>query len=90
MRAPCPIPLPRDGRPRSKRDARATRIRTEILPLTDTAEQGGTRFPTVVAELSADIYTYAAEWLTRLEAELEAELPEPDVHSRSGGDGAGL
>jgi PadR family transcriptional regulator, regulatory protein AphA len=60
-------------RVRESDQAAADRIRTEILPLTDTAKQSGTRFPTVVAELSADLYTYAAEWLTRLEAELEAE-----------------
>jgi PadR family transcriptional regulator AphA len=71
-------------RVRESDQAAATRIRTEILPLTDTAEQSGTRFPTVVARLSADMYAYAAEWLTRLEAELRAELPEPDAHSRPG------
>jgi PadR family transcriptional regulator, regulatory protein AphA len=69
-------------RVRESDQAAATRIRTEILPLTDTAKQSGTRFPALVAELSADIYTYAAEWLTRLEAEIEAELPEPDAHSK--------
>jgi hypothetical protein len=55
--------------------AAATWTRTEIIPLADAARQTGTRFPALVAELSADIYTYAAGWLARLEAELEAELP---------------
>jgi PadR family transcriptional regulator AphA len=69
-------------RARESDQAAATRIRTEILPLTDSAKQSGTRFPALVAELSADIYTYSAEWLARLEAELEAEIPEPDAHSK--------
>lgn len=68
-------------RVRESDQAAETRIRTGILPLAHTAKQSGTRFPIVVAELSADIYAYAAEWLTRLESELEAELPEPDAHS---------
>jgi PadR family transcriptional regulator AphA len=67
---------------RESDQAAANRIRTEIAPPANAAKHTGTRFPIVVAELSADIYTYAAEWLTRLEAELEAELPEPDAHSR--------
>lgn len=61
---------------RESDQAAATWIRTEIIPLADAAKHTGSRFPTLVAQLSADIYTYAAEWLTRLEAELEAELPE--------------
>jgi PadR family transcriptional regulator AphA len=61
---------------RESDQAAATWTRTEIVPLADAAKQTGTRFPALVAELSADIYTYAAEWLERLEAELEAELPE--------------
>lgn len=61
---------------RESDQAAAIWTRTEILPLADAARQTGTRFPALVAELSADIYTYAAEWLARLEAELEAELPE--------------
>jgi PadR family transcriptional regulator, regulatory protein AphA len=63
---------------RESDQAAATWTRTEIIPLADAAKQTGTRFPTLVAELSADIYTYAAEWLERLEAELEAELPESE------------
>jgi DNA-binding PadR family transcriptional regulator len=61
---------------RESDQAAAIWTRTEILPLADAARQTGTCFPALVAELSADIYTYAAEWLARLEAELEAELPE--------------
>jgi PadR family transcriptional regulator, regulatory protein AphA len=63
---------------RESDQAAATWTRTEIIPLADAAKQTGTLFPTLVAELSADIYTYAAEWLERLEAELEAELPESE------------
>jgi DNA-binding PadR family transcriptional regulator len=69
-------------RVRESDQAAATWIRTEIIPLADAARQTDTRFPALVAELSADIYTYSAEWLARLQAQLEAELPEPDPHSR--------
>jgi PadR family transcriptional regulator AphA len=62
--------------------AAATWTRTEIVPLADAARHAGTRFPALVAELSADIYAYSAEWLSRLEAQLEAELPEADAHGR--------
>jgi DNA-binding PadR family transcriptional regulator len=61
--------------------AAAIWTRTEIVPLADAARNTGTRFPALVAELSADIYAYSAEWLARLEARLEAELPEADAHS---------
>jgi DNA-binding PadR family transcriptional regulator len=67
---------------RESDQAAAIWTRTEIVPIADAARHTGTRFPALVAELSADIYTYAAAWLARLEAELEAELPEPDAHSR--------
>jgi DNA-binding PadR family transcriptional regulator len=50
----------------------ASWIRTEILPLAESAEPAGTRFPAAVARLSADIYAYAAEWLAAFEAELAA------------------
>ncbi len=69
-------------RVRESDQAAASWIRTEIAPLADAARRTGTRFPALVAELSADIYSYSAEWLARLEAELEAELVEPDVHGR--------
>jgi PadR family transcriptional regulator AphA len=61
--------------------AAATWLRAEIAPLAGAAKHKGTRFPALVAELSADIYAYSAEWLARLEAQLEAELAEPDVAS---------
>lgn len=61
--------------------AAATWIRGDIAPLADAARHTGTRFPALVAELSADIYAYSAEWLARLEAQLEAELPEADAAS---------
>lgn len=62
--------------------AAAIWTRTEIVPLADAARHTGTRFPALVAELSADIYAYSAEWLARLEAQLEAELPEADARGR--------
>jgi DNA-binding PadR family transcriptional regulator len=62
---------------RERDEAAASWTRTEIVPLTDAARHSGTRFPAIVAELSADIYTYAAGWLARLEAQLESELAEP-------------
>lgn len=64
---------------RESDQAAAIWTRTEIIPLADAAKQAGTRFPALVAELSADIYAYSAEWLARLEARLEAELPEADA-----------
>jgi DNA-binding PadR family transcriptional regulator len=48
-------------------------MRSEIVPLAEALERGGTRYPAVVARLGADAYGYADEWLTRLEAQLEAE-----------------
>ena len=51
-------------------------IRREIVPLAGAAEQTGTRFPVAVARLSADVYSFAAQWLADFEAELAAE-PRP-------------
>jgi DNA-binding PadR family transcriptional regulator len=43
----------------------------EIVPLAETLELGGTRYPALVARLGADTYAYAERWLARLKAELE-------------------
>jgi DNA-binding PadR family transcriptional regulator len=53
-----------------------THMRREIIPLAEASEQTGTRFPAVVARLGADTYAYAEEWLGRLEAQLDREVPE--------------
>lgn len=58
---------------RESDEAAADWMREEIITLADAAEQAGTSFPAIVARLSADIYTYAANWLTELERELEAQ-----------------
>ena len=50
-------------------------MRGEIVPLAEELEQTGPRYPAVVARLGADMYAYAAEWLARLEAQLEGETP---------------
>jgi DNA-binding PadR family transcriptional regulator len=50
-----------------------SQMRTEIVPLAEALEREGTRYPAVVARLGADTYGYAEKWLTRLEAQLEAE-----------------
>lgn len=60
---------------RENDQASATWMHNEIIPLAGTAEQTGTRFPAIVARLSADIYIYAADWLARLEAELTENPP---------------
>lgn len=46
-------------------------MRREILPLAETLEPGGTRYPALVARLGADTYAYAERWLAQLEAEME-------------------
>ena len=48
-------------------------ICTRTVPLSEALEEGGTRYPAVVARLGADTYAYAEKWLARLEAELEDE-----------------
>lgn len=41
-------------------------IRDEILPVAQTLEQNGTRYPAIVAELGADTYAYVEQWLAAL------------------------
>lgn len=73
--------LPRDDQIQLVRRLResdlvaAAWIRSEILPLAESAERADIRFPAAVARLSADIYTYAAEWLAAFETELAAGPP---------------
>jgi len=50
-------------------------MRREIIPLAQALEQAGTRYPALVAQLGADTYAYAEEWLARLEARLDDERP---------------
>lgn len=44
----------------------------EIVPLAESLEQTGTRFPAHVARLQADTYEFTERWLARLEEELDA------------------
>jgi DNA-binding PadR family transcriptional regulator len=50
-------------------------IRGEALQQAIRAEAHGQRYPTIVARLSADLLAYSAEWLKRLEHELEERSP---------------
>src|SRR5439155_18835902 len=54
---------------RERASGAAKQMREEIIPLAEALEQGGTRFPAVVARLGADMYAYAEEWFARLEAQ---------------------
>ena len=49
----------------------AERIATEIVPLAAAFEERGLRFPGITARLGADTWAFAADWLARLERELE-------------------
>src|SRR5438309_5144276 len=58
---------------RGRAHAAAVHMRNEIVPLAEAVEEGGTRYPAVVARLGPGTYAYAARWLARLEAELGDE-----------------
>jgi PadR family transcriptional regulator, regulatory protein AphA len=64
------------------RDAEA-HMRREIIPLAETLEQTGTRFPAVVARLGADTYEYAEKWLAQLEARLGEGSPTAPSAARA-------
>jgi DNA-binding PadR family transcriptional regulator/SAM-dependent methyltransferase len=51
----------------------SSRMREHIIPLADTLEASGSRYPALVARLGADTYAYVERWLTRLESELQRE-----------------
>lgn len=57
---------------RERAAATAARIGEDIVPMAEEFESQGVRFPAIVARLGADTYAFAAEWLERLESELEA------------------
>ena len=48
-------------------------MREEIVPLAEALEDGGTRYPALVARLGADTYSYVEQWLARAEDELRDE-----------------
>lgn len=48
-------------------------MREEIIPLATEFEREDVRYPAIVARLGADTYAFAADWLARLEQEIEAE-----------------
>jgi PadR family transcriptional regulator, regulatory protein AphA len=49
-------------------------MRREVLPAARAIERGGLRRPHTVARLGADNYAFVADWLERLEQDLESEL----------------
>jgi hypothetical protein len=51
----------------------AAQIADEVIPMAELGEHDGKRFPAVVAHFGADLYTYSADWLTRVRGQLEAE-----------------
>jgi DNA-binding PadR family transcriptional regulator len=59
------------SRLRERARVASVHLREDIVPLAEALEQTGTRYPALVAKLGADIYAYAEQWLTRLEAELQ-------------------
>lgn len=62
---------------RRRAHATAAHMREEIVPLAESLEQSGTRYPTLVAHLGADTYAYVEQWLARAENELDAREAEP-------------
>jgi DNA-binding PadR family transcriptional regulator len=54
----------------------ASELTEEVIPVAELAEQGGTRFPVVVARFGADLYEFSAKWLAELREQLEAERQE--------------
>ena len=63
------LALVRSLRERTRRTS--SRMREQIVPLADTLEASGNRYPALVARLGADTYAYVERWLTALESELE-------------------
>ena len=60
---------------RESDEAASAWIAEVIVPLA-AAEEPGTRFPVAVARLSADIYSFAAQWLADFERELVSSVRE--------------
>lgn len=56
---------------RERAHAASAHMRSEIVPLAEALEAGGTRYPALVARLGADTYAYAERWLAEVEAEVE-------------------
>ncbi len=50
-------------------------IRSKALPEAARGEAHGQRYPALAARLSADLLAYSAQWLGRLESELETQPP---------------
>jgi DNA-binding PadR family transcriptional regulator len=61
---------------RARDEAAAAAVAEHVAPYAGELERRGRRFPALAAELGADSYRRAAEWLARLEAELVAEAAE--------------
>jgi DNA-binding PadR family transcriptional regulator len=57
-------------RMRDRVRAVAAHTREEIVPLAETLQEAGTRYPAMVARLRADTYEFMERWLAEREAEL--------------------
>ena len=57
---------------RERARSAAAAMRAEILPAAEALEAMGTAYPAIVARLGADTYSFAEQWLARLEGEIEA------------------
>lgn len=57
---------------RERARSAAAAMRDEILPAAEALEAMGTAYPAIVARLGADTYSFAEQWLARLEGESEA------------------
>ncbi|HYB23185.1 MAG TPA: PadR family transcriptional regulator [Solirubrobacteraceae bacterium] len=58
-------------RMRERAQRASAHMREEIVPLARALEAEGVRYPARVAQLGADTYAFAAQWLERLERELQ-------------------
>lgn len=57
-----------------------------IMPIADAAAAGtDPQLPRIVARLSADMFAYAADWLAKLQAELEATPSQQSTPPRRRG-----
>jgi hypothetical protein len=60
-------------------------MREQIVPLAQTLEASGTRYPALVARLGADTYAYVEQWLAQQQAQLE-DAPSARDTQRAGAD----
>jgi DNA-binding PadR family transcriptional regulator len=58
------------GRMRERARSAGALLREEIVPVAQTLESDGVRYPALVARLGADTYAFVEQWLARLEDDL--------------------